>query len=76
MNSGFLKLQRNLLSMPGIADMYSVEGATGLGLYVSINLYLSHCEGGWGVYTGTQMTVLAVEGHRRRTEVKRVIKKG
>ena len=73
MNSGFLKLQRNLLSMPGIADMYSVEGATGLGLYVSINLYLSHCEGGWGVYTGTQMTVLAVEGHRRRTEVKRVI---
>ena len=73
MSTGFLKLQRNLLSMPGIADMYSVEGATGLGLYVSINLYLSHCEGGWGVYTGTQMTVLAVEGHRHRSDVKRLI---
>jgi hypothetical protein len=73
MNTGFLKLHRNLLSMPGIVDLYSVEGATGLGLYVSINLYLSHCEGGWGVYTGTQMTVLAVEGHRHRSDVKRVI---
>ena len=66
-------MHRNLLSMPGIVDLYSVEGATSLGLYVSINLYLSHCEGGWGVYTGTQMTVLAVEGHRHRSDVKRVI---
>jgi hypothetical protein len=29
-----------------ISDMYSEEGATGLGLYVALNLYLSHCEGG------------------------------
>jgi hypothetical protein len=73
MNSGYLKLQRNLLSQPGIIDMFSAEGATGLGLYVAINLYLSHCEGGWGVYTSTQMSVLAVEGHRHRSDVKRVI---
>ena len=73
MNSGYLKLQRNLLSQPDIIDMYSAEGATGLGLYVSINLYLSHCEGGWGAYTGTQMSVLAVEGHRHRSDVKRLI---
>ena len=73
MNRGFIKLQRNLLSLPKVADMYAVEGATGLGLYVSINLYLSHCEGGWGVYSGRQMSVLAYEGHRRRSEVKRLI---
>ena len=73
MNSGYLKLQRNLLSQPDIIDMYAAEGATGLGLYVSINLYLSHCEGGWGAYTGTQMSVLAVEGHRHRSDVKRLI---
>ena len=73
MNRGFIRLQRNLLSLPKVADMYAVEGATGLGLYVSINLYLSHCEGGWGVYSGRQMSVLAYEGHRRRSEVKRLI---
>ena len=72
-NRGFIRLQRNLLSLPKVADMYAVEGATGLGLYVSINLYLSHCEGGWGVYSGRQMSVLAYEGHRRRSEVKRLI---
>lgn len=50
-NSGFLQLQRDLLSQPQIADMYAEEGATGLGLYVALNLYLSHCGGGWGIFT-------------------------
>ena len=43
---GYIRLQRDLLSVPEVADMYAEEGATGLGLYVAINLYLSHCEGG------------------------------
>ena len=53
--------------------MYAEEGATGLGLYVAINLYLSHCEGGWGVYNGRQLSVIAIEGHRHRSDVKRVV---
>jgi hypothetical protein len=72
-NNGFIKLQRDLLSQPAIADMYSEEGATGLGLYVAINLYLSHCEGGWGVCTSKKLTAIAVEAHRHRSDVKRII---
>lgn len=73
MKTGFLRLSRNLLSQPAMMAMYAAEGATGLGLYVSINIYLSHCERGWGAYTGRQMSALAVEGHRHRSEVKRLI---
>ena len=73
MTQGFLKLQRDLLSQPQIADMYAEEGATGLGLYVALNLYLSHCEGGWGIYTSKKLTAIAVEAHRHRSDVKRII---
>ena len=73
MTHGFLKLQRDLLSQPQIADMYAEEGATGLGLYVALNLYLSHCEGGWGIYTSKKLTAIAVEAHRHRSDVKRII---
>ena len=72
-SNGFLKLSRNMLTQPEVADMYAEEGATGLGLYVAINLYLSHCEGGWGVYNGRQLSVIAIEGHRHRSDVKRVV---
>jgi hypothetical protein len=72
-NSGFLQLQRDLLSQPQIADMYAEEGATGLGLYVALNLYLSHCGGGWGTFTGKKLTAIAVEAHRHRGDVKRII---
>ena len=73
MTQGFLKLQRDLLSQPAVADMYAEEGATGLGLYVALNLYLSHCEGGWGTLTGKKLTAIAVEGHRHRSDVMRII---
>ena len=72
-NSGFLQLQRDLLSQPQIAGMYAEEGATGLGLYVALNLYLSHCGGGWGTFTGKKLTAIAVEAHRHRGDVKRII---
>jgi len=72
-NSGFLQLQRDLLSQPQIADMYAEEGATGLGLYVALNLYLSHCKGGWGTFTSKKLTAVAVEAHRHRGDVKRII---
>ena len=42
-----------------ISDMYSEEGATGLGLYVALNLYLSHCEGGRGIYISKKLTAIA-----------------
>ena len=29
---GYIRLQRDLLSVPEVADMYAEEGATGLGL--------------------------------------------
>ena len=73
MTQGFLKLQRDLLSQPAVADMYAEEGATGLGLYVALNLYLSHCEGGWGIYTGKKLSAIAVEAHRHRSDVMHII---
>ena len=73
MTQGFLKLQRDLLSQPAVADMYAEEGATGLGLYVALNLYLSHCEGGWGTYTGKKLSAIAVEAHRHRSDVMHII---
>jgi hypothetical protein len=71
---GYIRLQRDLLSVPEVADMYAKEGATGLGLYVAINLYLSHCEGGWGVYNGKRLSAIAVEAHRHRSDVLRMKK--
>ena len=73
MKQGYIRLQRDLLSVPEVADMYAEEGATGLGLYVAINLYLSHCEGGWGVYNGKRLSAIAVEAHRHRSDVKRIV---
>ena len=73
MKQGYIRLQRDLLSVPEVADMYAEEGATGLGLYVAINLYLSHCEGGWGVYNGKRLSAIAVEAHRHRGDVRRIV---
>ena len=72
-NGGFLKLPRNLMSNPEISKMLEKEGASGLGLYISINLYLAHCEGGWGAYTGRQQSSLAVEMKKHRSDVRRII---
>ena len=73
MKQGYIRLQRDLLSVPEVADMYAEEGAAGLGLYVAINLYLSHCEGGWGVYNGKRLSAIAIEARRHRSDVKRIV---
>ncbi len=70
---GFLKLRCDMLLQPDMAYMYSEEGATGLGLYVAINLYLYQCDGGWGRYTNHMLSVIAYENHRRRSDVRRMI---
>ena len=62
-----------MLLQPDMAYMYSEEGATGLGLYVAINLYLYQCDGGWGRYTNHMLSVIADENHRRRSDVRRMI---
>jgi len=72
-NKGFIKLERELLMQPEVADMLAEEGAAGLGLFVAVNLYLAHCEGGWGVYNGRQLSTLAVQLKKHRSDVKRVI---
>ena len=72
-NHGFIKLQRDLLSQPKVADMLSIEGAAGLGLYVALNLYLAHCADGWGAYTGRQLSSLAVQIRKHRSDVNRII---
>ena len=72
-NRGFIKLQRELLMQPKVADLLAKEGAAGLGLYVAVNLYLAHCEGGWGVYNGRQLSTLAVQLKKHRSDAKRVI---
>ena len=73
MKLGYIRLQRNLLSIPEVADMYAKEGAAGLGIFVVLNLYLSHCEGGWGVCTDKRLSAIAVEAHKHRSDVKRVL---
>ena len=66
-------LRRNLLSQPEMINLISEEGWAGVGIYVAINLYLSHCEGGWGAYTGRQLSAIAVNGKKHRGDVTRVI---
>ena len=70
---GFIMLRRNLLSQPEIMNLINEEGWAGVGIYVAVNLYLSHCEGGWGAYTGRQLSAIAVNGKKHRGDVTRVI---
>ena len=70
---GYLQLRRNLLSQPEMVILIAEEGWSGFGLYVGINLYLSHCEAGWGAYTGRQLSALAIQGKKHRSDVSRII---
>ena len=72
-NNGFIKLDRNLMSQSEISQLIDKEKMTGLGLYIVINLYLSNCEGGWGLYTNRQFKTLAMEAGTSWKVVKRVI---
>ena len=72
-SKAFIKLQRELLSQPQVVDLLAEEGAAGLGIYVTLNLYLAHCEGGWGIYTGRQLSSLAIQLKKHRSDANRVI---
>ena len=70
---GFIKLPRNLESIPGVAKILDRKGGPGLGTYIHINLYLAHCEGGWGTYSGRQFSALAAELKKNRKDVRDII---
>jgi len=72
-NGGFIKLPRNLESMPEVAKIIDNKGAAGLGIYIHLNLYLAHCKGGWGTYSGRQFSALAVELKKNRSDVRDII---
>lgn len=72
-NGGFIKLTRNLESMPEVAKIIDNKGAAGLGIYIHLNLYLAHCKGGWGNYSGRQFSALAVELKKNRSDVRDII---
>ena len=74
-SKAFIKLQRELLSQPQVVDLLAEEGAAGLGIYVAVNLYLAHCEGGCGVYSSRQLSSLAVQLKKHRSDVDRIITK-
>ena len=73
--NAFIKLNRELLSQPEVDDLLAEEGAAGLGIYVAVNLYLAHCEGGCGVYSSRQLSSLAVQLKKHRSDVDRIITK-
>jgi hypothetical protein len=58
-----------------VDDLLAEEGAAGLGIYVAVNLYLAHCEGGCGVYSSRQLSSLAVQLKKHRSDVDRIITK-
>ena len=70
--NAFIKLNRELLSQPEVDDLLAEEGAAGLGIYVAVNLYLAHCEGGCGVYSSRQLSSLAVQLKKHRSDVDRI----
>lgn len=73
LSGGFIKLPRHLESQPEIARLINEKGAAGIGLYISVNLYLANCEGGWGSYTGRQLSSIATSCKKHRSDVKSVI---
>ena len=73
LSGGFIKLPRHLESQPEIARLLNEKGAAGFGLFFSINLYLANCEGGWGSYTGRQLSSIATSCKKHRSDVKSII---
>ena len=70
---GFIKLKRNLLSDPKVAALVEQEGATGLGTYVIILLYLSTCDDFEGAFTRKQICLLAATARKIPIYVRHLI---
>ena len=70
---GFIKLKRNLLSDPKVAALVEQEGATGLGTYVIILLYLSTCDDFEGAFTRKQIYSLSALARKQSHYVRNII---
>ena len=72
-NHGFIKLYRNVLSKPGVADLVAEQGAAGFGTYLIVLLYLSQCDDYEGSYTNGQLSAFAAQAQKTRRFVRHII---
>lgn len=72
-NKGFIKLYRNVLSKPEVADLVAEQGAAGFGTYLIVLLYLSQCDDFEGAFTNGQLSAFAAQAQKTRRFVRHVI---
>jgi len=72
-NSPFLKVRRNITSMPEMADLLNEEGSTGFGTYMMILIYLTKCDNCVGLYNKSTLRSLSVEAHKSLSYIRNII---
>ena len=72
-NSPFLKVRRNITSMPEMADLLNEEGSTGFGTYMMILTYLTKCDNCVGLYNKSSLRSLSVEAHKSLSYICNII---
>ena len=72
-NSPFLKVRRNITSMPEMADLLNEEGSTGFGTYMMILIYLTKCDNCVGLYNKSSLRSLSVEAHKSLSYICNII---
>ena len=72
-NSPFLKVRRNITSMPEMADLLNEEGSTGFGTYMMILIYLTKCDNCVGLYNKSSLRSLSVEAHKSMSYICNII---
>ena len=72
-NSPFLKVRRNIPSLPEMADLLNEEGSTGFGTYMMILIYLTKCDNCVGLYNKSSLRSLSVEAHKSLSYICNII---
>ena len=72
-NSPFIKVRRNITSMPEMADLLNEEGSTGFGTYMMILIYLTKCDNCVGLYNKSSLRTLSVEAHKSLSYIRNII---
>ena len=72
-NSPFLKVRRNITSMPEMADLLNEEGSTGFGTYMMILIYLTKCDNCVGLYNKSSLRSLSAEAHKSSSYIRNII---
>ena len=72
-NSPFLKVRRNITSMPEMADLLNEEGSTGFGTYMMILIYLTKCNNCVGLYNKSTLRSLSAEAHKSSSYIRNII---